>query len=193
MTRPQSTSHNHALRLNGWASGPFNTFVTVIALLAFGSTGAIAQSDFHMSQIVWVVIGEASTASPKNPIRAGQHLFMANELADFTLRHVEVARIEAQPEVVELSVGQRFCVTSLRLAAFNAGGHAIQGSPMSISVRQDHKEALGLDRSRKNICVKGTSAGEFPIRFASLLPAKDGTTRGAQVFVRIREAATHHE
>lgn len=162
--------------------------VAFAALFALGWSVALAQSGYHLAQIVWVVIGEAAGAAPNEPVRAGRHLFMAKELADFTLKNVDVARVDAQPEIVELTVGERFCVTSLRLSAFTAAGGIVKGSPMTISVRQDHKEPMGLDRSRKDICVKGVSAGEYPIRFSSLLPAKDGTSRGAQVFIRVRDA-----
>ena len=166
----------------------FPTWATLAALLVLGWSGALAQSDYHLSQIVWVVIGEAAGASPTEPVRAGRHLFMAKELADFNLKDVDVARVDAHPEVVVLAIGERFCVTSLKLAAFTAAGAVVKGAPMTISVRQDHKEPMGLARTKENICVKGVSAGEYPLRFSSLLPAKDGTNRGAQVFVRVREA-----
>jgi hypothetical protein len=168
------------------------TWAAFAALFVLGGSGALAQSDYHLSQIVWVVIGEAAGASPNQRVRAGRHLFMATELAGFTLKHVEVARVNAQPEVVELAVGQRFCVTSLNLAAFTAAGEVVKGAPMTISVRQDHKEPMGLNRSKTDICVKGVSAGEYPLRFSSLLPAKDGTSRGAQVFVRVRDATARN-
>lgn len=151
--------------------------------MALGWNAVRAQVDF---QIVWVVIGEAAGASPNEAVMAGRHLFMASELAAFSLQHVAVAKVEAQPMVVELAVGEQFCVTSLNIAAFTAAGVPVKRSPLTISVRQDHKEALGLDRRKDDICVKAMSAGEFPVRFASMLPAKDGTTRGAQVFLRIR-------
>lgn len=170
------------------ASQRLPEWTAVAALFILGCSGALAQPDYHLSQIVWVVIGEAAGASPQEPVRAGRHLFMAKELADFTLQHVDVARVDAQPEVVELAVGQRFCVTSLNLAAFTAAGEVVKSAPMTISVRQDHKEPMGLNRSKTDICVKGVSAGEYPLRFSSLLPAKDGTSRGAQVFVRVRDA-----
>lgn len=171
----------------------FPAWTAFAALLVLGWNGALAQSDYRLAQIVWVVIGEAAGAAHNDPVRAGRHLFMAKELAEFTLKHIEVARVDAQPTVVELAVGERFCVTSLSLVGFTAAGEAIKGSPMTISVRQDHKEPMGLDRSKKDICVKGVSAGEYPIRFSSLLPAKDGTNRGAQVFVRVREATARNE
>ena len=159
----------------------------LVALLGFGCGGAVAQGDFQMAQIVWVVIGESAAATPGTPARAGRHLFMAKELTDFSLRHVQIARVEVLPTIVELGVGEGFCVTSLQIVAFTAAGAAVKGAPLTISVRQDHKEAMGLDRRRNDICVKGIGAGEYPIRFTSMLPAADGTTRGAQVFVRIRD------
>ena len=182
--QPPITLERHARRRH-------RALVTVAVLFVLGWSGALAQSGYRLAQVVWVVIGEAAGASSDAPVRAGRHLFMASELAGFTLRNVDVARVDAQPTIVDLAIGQRFCVTSLRLAAFNAAGEVVKGSPMSISVRQDHKEPMGLDRSKRNICVQGAIAGEYPIRFGSLLPAKDGTSRGAQVFVRVREALTN--
>ena len=44
----------------------------------------------------------------------------------------------------------------------------------------------GLPAALDDICVKAVSAGEFPLRFASMLPATDGSMRGAQVFLRVR-------
>lgn len=162
------------------------TTVLTASLLALGS-GVARGQDF---QIVWVVIGEVAGASQDEPLRAGRHLFMANELAAFSMQRVEVAKVEASPSIVQLAIGERFCVSALDVTGFTASGTPVKKSPMTISVRQDHKEALGLDRRKNDICVQGTSAGEFPIRFSSMLPAKDGTTRGAQVFLRIRDAAS---
>ena len=176
--RPGSRRASQAVRLAG--------SLLIASLLTAGSHAVRAQ-DF---QIVWVVIGEVAGASPDEPLRAGRHLFMANELAAFSMRHVEIAKVEALPSVIELAIGERFCISALNVAGLTATGTPVKNSPMTISVRQDHKEALGLDRRKNDICVKGMSAGEFPIRFASMLPAKDGTTRGAQVFLRIRDAAT---
>ena len=161
----------------------------LLAVLVGAGNGAVAKAEFQMSQIVWVVIGEAAAATSEAATRAGRHLFLGNELAAFSLQHVEIAKVQAAPEVVELAVGEQFCITSLKIAAITAAGVPVKGSPLTISVRQDHKEALGLDRRKSNICVKGTSAGEYPVRFSSMLPAKDGSMRGAQVFLRIREAA----
>jgi hypothetical protein len=159
------------------------------ALLGLGCSSAAAQADFHVAQIVWVVIGETAAATPEVPVRAGRHLFMAKELTDFSLRHTQIARVEARPTIVELGLGEGFCMTSLHIAAFTSAGAAVKGAPLTISVRQDHKEAMGLDRRSNDICVKGINAGEYPIRFTSMLPAADGTSRGAQVFVRIRDTA----
>lgn len=154
---------------------------TPLAVLWCGP--ARSQADF---QIVWVIIGEAAAGTANDPVSAGRHLFMADELARFSMQHVWVAKVEAQPMVVDLAIGEQFCVTSLAIGAYTAAGEPIKDAPLNISVRQDHKEALGLDRRRNDICVKAVSAGEFPLRFASMLPAKDGSTRGAQVFLRVR-------
>lgn len=140
-------------------------------------------------QIVWVVIGEAAAAVGDQPVSVGRHLFMASELASFSLRNITVARIEAEPVVTNLAVGQRFCLTSLKITASGPDRSPVKRAPLSISIRQDHKDALDLERSKDDICVRPTIAGEFPIRFTSLLPSADGSTRGAQIFVRVHDAA----
>jgi hypothetical protein len=63
----------------------------------------------------------------------------------------------------------------------------VGGAPLSISVRQDHKPRLGLRRSKRDICLQPTEAGEYPVRLTSMLPARDGTTRGAQVYLRVSD------
>lgn len=140
-------------------------------------------------QIVWVVIGEAAASAGDQPVSAGRHLFMASELASFSLRNVKIARIDAEPVITSLAVGERFCLTSLKITASSADRSIVKHAPLSISVRQDHKDALYLERRKDDICVRPTIPGEFPIRFTSLLPAADGTTRGAQIFVRVHDAA----
>ena len=144
---------------------------------------ALPQTDF---QIVWVVIGEAAAAAGEDQTSAGRRLFMASELADFSLRRVTIARIDAQPVVNELTVGSRVCITSLKIVAYDAKGVPVKHAPLSISIRQDHKDLIGLTRSKNDICIAPSAAGEYPIRFTSLLPAKDGTLRGAQIFVRVK-------
>lgn len=170
----------------------FARLLTVAALFGLGAAAAPAQTQapYHLAQIVWVVIGEAGGGSPQHPARAGRHLFMAGELADYALKHIDVARVDAMPEVIEIAVAERFCVTSLRLTAHSASGDLVDGAPMSVSVRQDHKEPMGLRRSKNDICVNATKPGEYPIRFSSLVPARDGTNRGAQIFVRVRDDST---
>lgn len=154
-------------------------------LLAY-QPAARSQADFR---VVWVVVGEAAAASGDDHTGAGRRLFMASELADFALRHINVARVDAQPVISELNVGDRVCITSMKILAYNAEGATIKQAPLSISIRQDHKESIGLTRSKTDICMVPSAPGEYPVRFTSLLPAKDGTMRGAQIFVRVKEAA----
>lgn len=153
-------------------------------LTAVGVVLSVRAADF---QIVWVVIGEAATSAGDQPVRAGRHLFMAPELADLSLKRVNVARVEAEPTVTNLAVGERFCLTSLKIIASGGDGSVVKHAPLSVSVRQDHRDALGLQRRKDDICVQAASAGEYPIRFTSLLPALDGTARGAQIFLRVRD------
>jgi len=157
--------------------------ITLLSLHAY--SGAEAQlNDF---QIVWVDVGEAASSDKNGAARAGRQLFMANDLAALALRNIKVARVDVQPQVVELTVGQRLCLSSLGVHAYAADRSVIESAPLSVAVRQDHREQLAVNRSAKDVCVQPTTAGEYPIRFTSLLPSKDGTTRGAQIFVRVSD------
>ena len=140
-------------------------------------------------QIVWVLVGEAASADAKHSARAGKQLFMASDMVDWGLQKVKIARVEATPVVIELGVGDEWCVSSLELRTYSADKEAVHGAPLSIAVRQDQKDSLGLRRSRHDICVEPQDAGEFPVRFTSLLPARDSTMRGAQIFIRVRGPA----
>ncbi len=165
-------------RLNrriGWLAG--------VALLLV-SNGLVRATDF---QIVWVIIGEVATPAGQQPVQAGRQLFMASDLAELTLRQVRVARVEAEPVVTSLAIGEQLCLTSLRINASAQDQSLVKQAPLSVSVRQDHRDALRLERRKDDICVHPVSAGEYPIRFTSLLPAADGSTRGAQIFVRVRQ------
>ena len=155
----------------------------LLALTLSWLPAALPQTDFN---IVWVVIGEAAASAGDDQPGVGRRLFTASELADFSLRRVTIARIDAQPVVNELTVGTQVCITSLKILAYDVKGAAVKHAPLSISIRQDHKELLGVTRSKDDICVAPSAAGEYPMRFTSLLPAKDGTMRGAQIFLRVR-------
>ena len=99
-----------------------------------------------------------------------------------------VSELDVEPKVSELTVGDRFCLTSLRINATGQNREPVKRAPLSVSVRQDHRNVLALKSRRQDICVQPEVAGEFPIRFTSLIPAADGTTRVAQVFLRVHEA-----
>ena len=156
----------------------------LLALTLSWLPAALPQTDFN---IVWVVIGEAAASAGDDQPGVGRRLFTASELADFSLRKVTIARIDAQPVVNELTVGTQVCITSLKILAYDVKGAAVKHAPLSISIRQDHKELLGVTRSKDDICVAPSAPGEYPMRFTSLLPAKDGTMRGAQIFLRVKE------
>lgn len=151
-------------------------------VLGVGPRPASAQvGDF---QIVWVLVGEAASSDRDGSSRAGRQLFVASDLMSKTLRNVKVAKVEVEPVVIEIRVGEQLCLSSLHIRAFTPDQQPIAGAPLSIAVRQDHKERLHLLRSKKDICVRPSDAGEYPVRLTSLLPAQDGTMRGAQVFLR---------
>lgn len=136
-------------------------------------------------QIVWVVIGEVSSASDKQPAKAGRQLFMASDLVSASLANVKVEQVEVAPVINALEVGERLCMTEMSIRTTGPGNEPVDGAPLSISVRQDHKQRLGLKRSKRNICLQPTEGGEYPVRLTSMLPARDGTMRGAQVYIRV--------
>lgn len=138
-------------------------------------------------QIVWVIVGEAEANAGNRPARAGRHLFMAPDLMSLSLKNVKVSRVDVAPAVTQIPIGQRVCISSLSITAFDPDGGPLKNAPLSVSVRQDQKQRLALERNDADICVTPAAAGEYPIRFASLLPAHDGTTRGAQIFLRVAE------
>jgi hypothetical protein len=155
-----------------------------LGLMALVSTAALPQVGF---QIVWVVVGEASTSDGSDPPRAGRRLFDGGDLASLSLKNVRVMNVQVEPVVSELRVGDEWCLSALRMHAYGPDRAPIPGAPLSITVRQDHREHLGLRRSRKDICLRPVKAGEYSIRLTSLLPAADGSMRGAQVFLRVAE------
>jgi len=134
-------------------------------------------------QVVWVVVGELATADARHPVRASRQLFKASDLMNMTMHDVEIARVETDPPVMQIAVGQQLCLSGLKVTAYDAKGKIV-AAPLSIAVRQDHKERLQIQRSKNDICVSPAEPGEFPIRLTSLLPATDGTMRGAQLFLR---------
>jgi hypothetical protein len=155
-----------------------------LALLVMVSTAALSQVGF---QIVWVVVGEASTSNGSDPARAGRRLFDGGELASLSLKNVRVTSVAVEPVVSEIRVGDQWCLSSLRMQAFGPQRESIPAAPLSITVRQDHREHIGLQRSRKDICLRPVKPGEYSVRLTSLLPAPDGSMRGAQVFLRVAE------
>jgi hypothetical protein len=78
-------------------------------------------------------------------------------------------------------------VGKMNIRALGPERELVGGAPLSISVRQDHKQRLGLNRSKRDICVKPNEPGEYPVRLTSMLPARDGTMRGAQIFIRVSD------
>jgi hypothetical protein len=160
--------------------------LTMLMLLALAAVGP-AQAQNGPFQIVWVVVGEASSGSDKAPAHAGQQLFMASDLVSKSLANLKVEQVEVDPVVNPLEVGQRLCLAKLSIKTLGPDKQLVDGAPLSISVRQDHRPRLGLKRSKRDICLQPTEAGEYPVRLTSMLPARDGTTRGAQMYVRVSD------
>jgi hypothetical protein len=160
--------------------------LTVMVLAVIAAPG-LAQAQDGPFQIVWVVIGEASSASDKDSAHAGRQLFMASDLVSRSLANVRIEQVEIAPVVNEIAIGQRLCLANMSIRTLGPDKQVIGGAPLSISVRQDHKPRLGLSRSKRDICLQPTEAGEYPVRLTSMLPARDGTTRGAQVYLRVSD------
>jgi hypothetical protein len=138
------------------------------ACLLSPTLGQSQSADF---KIAWSTIGEMVSSAEKEaaPVQRG----------------TKIARVEVQPTIVEIAVGEQVCIASLRVRTLDADGRPVAGVPLSISVREDHKQPLQLTRS-KGICVRPARSGEYPIRLSSKVPAADDTLRGAQIFVRAR-------
>jgi len=158
--------------------------ISTITVLLFASFASAQVANF---QIVWINVGEVAATQDGDGARAGRQLFMAPDLVQFSLNKVTVARVDVEPSVIPLKVGQRFCLTSLHVQAISENREGVKDAPLSVSVRQDQRERLAIRRTNKNICFSPTADGEYPVRLNSLLPARDGTTRGAQIFLRVAQ------
>jgi len=141
--------------------------VAVVLVCLFAPIQGAAQvADF---KIAWATIGEVVSSA---------------EGAAVTMQPgTKIARVDAQPMIIEVAVGKQVCISSLQLRAFGADGRPIAGAPLVLAVRQDHKPQLQLTHL-KGICMRPARKGEYPIRFTSKAPAADDTLRGAQVFLR---------
>jgi hypothetical protein len=137
-------------------------------------------------QIVWINVGEVAAEPDGRAVRAGRQLFMAPDLVQFSLNKITVARVDVEPAVVSLNIGDRFCLTSLRALVNSDDRAEVDNAPLSVSIRQDQRERLAMKKAKNDICFTPTSPGEYPVRFNSLLPARDGTMRGAQIFLRVQ-------
>jgi hypothetical protein len=179
-----------------------STFVTIftgmaamlaIALTEVGTAAAQAPEDESPFQIVWVVIGEAASAADEGSPHAGRQLFMASDLMSKSLANVKVEQVEVTPVINQLAVGEKLCLTAMNIRTLGPGRELIDAAPLSIAVRQDHKRRLGLKRSKRDICLLPKAAGEYPLRLTSMLPALDGTMRGAQVFIKVSDPKVEAE
>ncbi len=163
------------------------------AVLAAAITGAFAAAAAEPTvsespfQIVWVVIGEAASGVGNGSTHAGRQLFMASDLMSKSLANIKVEQVEVTPIVSELVVGERLCLTAMSIRTLGPDRQLVKAAPLSVAVRQDHKQRLGLNRTKRDICVSPNAAGEYPLRLTSMLPARDGTMRGAQVFIRVSD------
>jgi hypothetical protein len=156
----------------------------LLSSMAVPGDRSTAAQDVANFQIVWVVVGEVAAAD-SGPPRAGRQLFRGPDLAAFSLQEVKVVQVKVEPDVSELTPGQRICMTDLHISAFGPDRARVQAAPLSISIRQDHRHRLNLQRKSDDICFSPQEPGEYPVRVTSLVPADDGTMRGAQFFLRV--------
>ncbi len=143
---------------------------TVVAVLAgCFAAGPPASAQTVDFKVVWSTLGEVPSAGKDAaPIQRG----------------AKVVRVDVQPAIVEVAAGTQVCISALQVHAFGPDGRALAGAPVTIAVREDHKQQLQLTRPKGDICMRPARQGEYPIRFTSKLPAPDDTLRGAQVFLR---------
>jgi len=179
---PGNTDRKLPIRFANRASAALAALIYLGAPLCPAQAPPTAAVDF---QIVWVVVGEVATADARHPVRAARQLFRASDLLDRTLHDVKITRIDIDPAVMQIAVGQEVCLSQLNVRAYDESGKVVPAAPLSVAIRQDHKERLQLQRSRGDICVRPAEPGEYPVRQTSLLPAPDGTMRGAQLFLRV--------
>lgn len=158
------------------------------AVLGFCSVvfiGVAATASALDFQVAWIAIGEAAASAGDESVHASRELAPLADLAQQLTRHgAKVTRVAVEPTVLDVVIGEQVCLSALHIRAFDAEGRQISGVPLSITVREDLRGKLQLARSVRDICVRPSRGGEYPIRFTSKLPAPDGSTRGAQVFVR---------
>lgn len=167
---------------------PQRIFRSIVLGAVLAAAAPWQASDAQTSyQIVWVVIGEASSATDKGSAHAGRQLFMASDLVSRSLANIKIEQVDVTPSITDLDVGERLCLSAMNIRALGPERELVGGAPLSISIRQDHKQRLGLRRSKRDICVKPNEPGEYPVRLTSMLPAQDGTMRGAQMFIRVSD------
>ena len=167
------------------------TFVGAAALCAASGATGLQSPEGGSYQIVWIDIGEAAASDGSGGPRAGRQLFMAKDLLELSLAGTRVAQVIAEPSMTNVTIGARLCLSALAIRAVDAQGEVVAGAPLSVSVRQDHRNSLGLERTDADICLRPVATGEYPVRFSSLLPAADGSTRGAQIFLRVSHSPSY--
>lgn len=139
----------------------------IVAVLSVGCCLAATAQDF---KIAWSAVGEVVSAGKDAvPVEGG----------------AKVVRVDVEPAIVRLAVGNQVCISTLQLRAFGPDGRALAGAPLTIEVRQDQRLDLQLTRPNGDLCMRPAHAAEYPIRFTSKLSAPDDTKRGAQIFLRV--------
>lgn len=173
----------HVIDMGGWRLVK-RAMAVLACLVAIPGLAPAQSTEFT---IEWTVVGQAAGPDAVRPVRAGKELFSTSDISALSMQNVRVARVEVQPVVLQVATGQQVCFPTLKIQAFDSDSKPVPNAPLSIAVRRDHEKALQLTRSKENICVRPNKAGEYPIRFSSLLPAPDGTMRGAQAFIRVQD------
>jgi hypothetical protein len=162
----------------------------LVSMLAFWIAPCAARAGETVDfQVAWIAVGEAAASTDEQAARAGRQLFTAADLARLNGQRTRAARVAIEPEVLQVTVGEQICIGALQIRVFGADGRQISGAPLTITVRKDQREQLQLARSSREFCMRPSRSGEYAVRFTSLLPAPDGSTRGAQMFLRASERA----
>jgi hypothetical protein len=142
--------------------------IRLIALIlaTCGGLAAVAQ-DF---KVAWSTVGEVVSAGKDAvPVQSG----------------AKVVRVDVEPAILQIAAGKQVCVSSLQVRAFGPDGRALAGAQLAIVIREDQRVQLQLTHPKGDLCMRPASAGEYPIRFTSKLPAPDDTKRGAQIYLRV--------
>ena len=97
----------------------------------------------------------------------------------------KVERIAIEPAVLRTGRGKIVCLSRFDIAAYGPAGERTASVPLELHMQEQHLRTLTFESKPKDLCFRVTQTGELAIRLTSKIPARDGTYRGAQAFVRV--------